>query len=164
MRFSVRFAAACLGFAMLGVVAAGAQEVNKPEFRSLADLDAHYRQQTDALDRRKLLDMAVLAGRSTGMDSEAAYRAVFDMAIAREFFNTAEPAARAYLSREEGMPQSQALAAMISLIARADRGEYDRSLADLEGFLKKRAALQIPEQQRLPLPSCSRWQKLISSG
>ena len=41
---------------------------------------------------------------------------------------------------------------MISLIARADRGEYDRSLEDLIGFIKSRAAAQIPEEQRLPPP------------
>ncbi len=152
MRFSVRFAAASCGPVFLAVVAAVAQEVGKPEFHSLAELDAHYRQQADELDRRKLLDMAALAGRLTGMDSEAAYRAVFDVAVARGFFSAAEPAARAYLSREEGAPQSQALAAMISLIARADRGEYDRSLADLEEFLKRRAAVHIPEEQRLPPP------------
>jgi thiol-disulfide isomerase/thioredoxin len=129
-----------------------AQEGGKPEFRSLAELDAYYRRQTDELDRHKLLDMAALAGRLTGMEAETAYRLVFDVAVARGFFKTAGPAARAYLSREEGVPQSQALAAMISLIARADRGEYDRSLADLEGFLKRRAAVQIPEEQRLPPP------------
>jgi len=150
MKFSVRFAAASCGLVWLAVVAAAGQEVGKPEFRSLAELDAYYKQQADEIERRKLLDMAALAGRLTGMEAEAAYRAVFDVAVARGFFNAAEPAARAYLSRDEGAPQSQALAAMISLIARADRGEYDRSLADLEGFLKRRAAVQIPEEQRLP--------------
>ena len=152
MRFSVRFAAVSCGLFSLAVAAAVAQEVGKAEFHSLAELDAHYRQQADELERRKLLDMAALAGRLNGMDAEAAYRAVFDLAVARGFFNVAEPAARAYLAREEGAPQSQALAAMISLIARADRGEYDRSLADLEAFLKRRAAAQIPEEQRLPAP------------
>ena len=150
MRFSVRFAAASCGLLSLAVVAAVAQEAGKPQFRSLAELDAHYRQQAEELDRRRLLDMAALAGRLADMEAEMAYRAVFDMAVARGFFNTAEPAARAYLLCEEGEPQSQALAAMISLIARADRGEYDRSLADLEEFLKRRAAVQIPEEQRLP--------------
>jgi thiol-disulfide isomerase/thioredoxin len=137
---------------LLAVVATVGQEIGKAKFHSLAELDAHYMQQADELDRRKLVDMAALAGQLTGMEAEAAYRAVFDMAVARGFFNAAEPAARAYLSREDGPPQSQALAAMISLIARADRGEYDRSLADLEGFLKRRAAVQIPEEERLPPP------------
>ena len=152
MRFSVRFVACHCGLVVLAGMAAAAQEAGKVEFRSLADLDAHYRQQADELDRHKLVDMAALAGRLTGMDAETAYRAVFDMAVARGFFNTAEPAARAYLAREEGESQSQALAAMISLIARADRGEYDQSLADLQAFLKRRAAVQIPEEQRLPPP------------
>jgi peroxiredoxin len=152
MRFSVQFGAASCVLVSLAATPAVSQEAVKPEFRSLAELDTYYRQQTDELDRHKLLDMAVLAARLTGSEAEAAYWAVFDMAVARGFFNTAEPAARAYLGREEGAPQSQALAAMITLIARADRGEYDRSLADLEEFVKRRAAAQIPEEQRLPAP------------
>jgi thiol-disulfide isomerase/thioredoxin len=152
MRFSVRFTAASGCILSLAVVAVVAQEAGKPEFHSMAELDAHYRQQADELERRKLLDMAALAGRMTGMEAEDVYRAVFDMAVARSLFNAAEPAARAYLSREGGPPQSHALAAMISLIARADRGEYDRSLEDLIGFIKSRAAAQIPEEQRLPPP------------
>ena len=136
----------------LAVVAAVAQEVGKPEFHSLAELDAHYRQQADELDRRKLLDMAALAGRLTGMEAEEAYRAVFDMAVARSLFNAAEPAARAYLSREGGPPQSQALAATITLIARADRGEYDRSLADLVGVHQEPRGGPDPRGKRLPPP------------
>ena len=169
MRFSVRFAAASGALLSMVVVAAVAQEVGKPQFRSLAELDAHYRQQADELERRKLLDLAALAGRSSGMQAEAAYRAVFDLAVARGFFSAAEPAARAYLSREGGPPQTQALAAMITLIARADRGEYDGSLEDLVAFIKSRAAAQIPEEQRLPPPLLievgeSYLQRLIQGG
>jgi peroxiredoxin len=152
MGFSVRCVAASCGLLALVAVAAAAQEVGKPAFHSLAELDAHYQKLADELDRRRLLEMAALAGRLTEMEAEVAYRAVFDMAVARNLFNAAEPAARAYLSRDIGPPQSQALAALISLIARADRGEYDGSLADLEGFLKRRAALHIPDDQRLPPP------------
>jgi hypothetical protein len=75
--------------------------------------------------------MTALAARLADMEAEAAYRAVFDMALARGLWSEAEPAARAYLAREGGPPQSEALAALIPLIALADRGEYDRSLADL---------------------------------
>jgi peroxiredoxin len=142
----------CCGLMGLAAVAAAAQEGGKPGFRSLAELDAHYQRLADDLERRRLLDLAALAGRLTGTEAEVAYRAVFDMAVARNLFDSAEPAARAYLAREGGAPQSHALAAMISLIARADRGEYDGSLADLEGFIRRRAALQIPEDQKLPPP------------
>jgi hypothetical protein len=152
MSFSVRFTAANGALLSLTVVAAVAQEVGKPQFRSIAELDAHYRQQAEELERRKLLDLAALAGRSSGIEAETAYRVVFDLAVARGFFSAAEPAARAYLSRDGGPPQTQALAAMITLIARADRGEYDGSLEDLVAFIKSRAAAQIPEEQRLPPP------------
>ena len=149
MRSLLRFAAVSCVLSAPVVAADGAQDKGQTGFRSLAELDAHYRKLADDLDRRKLLDMAALAGRSTGAEAETAYRAVFDLAVARGFYDTAEPAARAYLSRAGGPPQSQALAAAIALIARADRGEYDRSIADLEGFIRSRAAAQIPEEQRL---------------
>ena len=92
MRFSIRFAAASCGLAPLLVVG-DRREAGKPEFHSLAEVDAHYRQQANELDRRKLLDMAAVAGRMTGMEAEDAYRAVFDMAVARSLFNAAEPTA-----------------------------------------------------------------------
>ncbi len=150
MRLFVRLAATSCGLVLLAVMAAIAQDAGKPVFHSLAELDAHYKQRASELDRSKVLDLADLAERSAGLEAEAAYREVFDLAITRGFFKSAEPAARAYLSHHGGAPQSQALAAMISLIAQADRGEYDQSLADLEAFLKSRAAAQIPEEQRLP--------------
>jgi len=50
------------------------------------------------------------------------------------------------------LPGSHALAASIALIARADRGEFDQSLADMKQFLDQRAATGIPQDRRLPGP------------
>ena len=87
---------------------------------------------------------------SSGDDSERAYRAAFDLAVARGFYQEAEPIARAYLAKEQGEPETHALAESIALISRADRGEFDQSLADLKGFLQSRAAAQVPDDRRLP--------------
>jgi peroxiredoxin len=129
-----------------------AQNQQGRAFRSLAELNATYKQQAAELDRRKLADLAALAESSKGPDAEAAYRALFDLAVARGLYESAEPVARAYVARTGGEPQTQALAAAITLIARADRGEYNQSLEDLEHFLTRRAAAQVSESQRLPAP------------
>ena len=76
---------------------------------------------------------------------------LFDLAVARNLYDGAEPAARAYLARSGGEPQTQALAASITLIARADRGEYNQSLEDLEQFLKRRPAAQVSESVSRPV-------------
>lgn len=150
MRSLVRLFAVCCILVATAHPAARGQDAGPRAFRSLAELESQYQKLADELDRRKLLDIAELAGRATGEEAETAYRTAFDLAVARGFYGAAEPAARAYLSRREGSPQSHALAAAISLIAMADRGEYDRSLASLESFIKGRVAAQIPEDQRLP--------------
>ena len=93
----------------------------------------------------------MLAKNAQGEESEAAYRSAFNLAVARNLYSDAEAAARAYLAREgAGDAQSQALAASIVLVNRAARGEYEQSLVDLESFLKRRAAEQLPDDQRLP--------------
>jgi thiol-disulfide isomerase/thioredoxin len=121
-------------------------------FGSLADLQVSYARKLAELDRKKLADLAALAQRQSGIEAEAAYRAAFDLAVARGFYTEAAPVARAYLAREHGEPESHALAASIILIGRAERGEYDGSLADLKGFLAQRAAAQVADEHRLTPP------------
>jgi thiol-disulfide isomerase/thioredoxin len=149
------------GLALLGaVVLAGNASPSADEpararqagqaFGSLADLEASYARQAADLDRKKLADLAALAARSSGDDSERAFRAAFDLGVARGFYQEAEPIARAYLAQEQGEPETHALAESIALISRADRREFDQSLADLKGFLQSRAAAQVPDDRRLP--------------
>ncbi len=127
-----------------------AQNQERPEFPRLAELEARYRKQADELERNKLAALASLARRARGAEAEAAYREAFNLAVARGLYTEAERPAREYLAREGGQAESHALAAAITLIARAGRGEYDQSLSDLEEFLRRRAAAQIPDDRRLP--------------
>jgi thiol-disulfide isomerase/thioredoxin len=143
-----------LTFAFISLAGRVGHAQNQPSvaFQSLAELNAAYKQQATDLDRRKLVDLAALAERSKGPDAEGAYRELFDLAVARNLYDAAEPAARAYLAQSGGESQTHALAAAITLIARADRGEYNQSLEDLQQFLSRRAAAQVTESQRLPAP------------
>jgi thiol-disulfide isomerase/thioredoxin len=151
MRFAFRFVAVagCLAF-LSGAPAVG-QPGQRPDFSRLAEIEGRYRQAAVDLDRSKLFALASLARNARGEESEAAYRAAFDLAVARNLYGEAEAAARAYMTRDTpGDPQSQALAASIVLVNRAARGQYDQSLNDLERFLERRAAEKLPEDQRLP--------------
>jgi thiol-disulfide isomerase/thioredoxin len=121
-------------------------------FSSVAEVESAYARQSAELDRKKLADLAALAGRQSGIEAERAYRAAFDLAVARGLYREAEPAARAYLSKEQGEPETHALAASVVLITRADRGEFEQSLADLKQFLARRAAAQVPDNRRLAGP------------
>lgn len=112
----------------------------------------HYARQAAELDRKKLADLAALAQRQTGLDAEASYRAVFDLAVGRNLYSEAEPTARAYLGRELGEHENYALAASIVLIMQAERGEFGKSLAELKEFLKRRATAAVADEQRLTAP------------
>jgi thiol-disulfide isomerase/thioredoxin len=119
-------------------------------YSSLADLDAEYVRQAAALEQRRLADLTALAQQLTGTEAERVYRSVFDLAVARGLYAQADPAARAYLARETGEPENHALAATIALVTRAERGQFDESLADLKRFLERRATAGIPDERRLP--------------
>jgi thiol-disulfide isomerase/thioredoxin len=144
---------AALAFGLvLGIACLGrAEEPRAPEFRSLAELNAHYEKEAGKLQAARIDSLAKLAATAGGEESEAAYRTLFDLAVALGLYDVAEPAARAYLGREQGEPENYALAASIDLIARAGRGEYDRCRADLEDFLKRRAS-EADKAHALPAP------------
>jgi thiol-disulfide isomerase/thioredoxin len=121
-------------------------------FHSVAEVEVAYQRLTAELERRKLGDLAALAQRESGEESDRAFRAVFDLAVARGFYREAEPAARSCLARESGQAETHALAASVVLIGEADRGEFDKSLADLKAFLERRAAAHLPDDRRLAGP------------
>jgi thiol-disulfide isomerase/thioredoxin len=121
-------------------------------FSSLPDLEAHYARQAAELDRKKLTDLAALARRLTGLDAEATFRSAFDLAVGRALYSEAEPTARAYLARENGEHENYALAASIVLIMQAERGEFDKSLAEIKEFVKRRATAEVPDEHRLTAP------------
>ncbi len=124
--------------------------VKTQAFNSLAELEAAYDKQAAEMRRQKLADLAALGQRLTGVESERAYRAAFDLAVGYGLYQDSEPAARAYLAKEEGDAATHALAGSIVVVAQADRGQFDRSLAELKGFLDRKAAAQTPDDRRLP--------------
>jgi len=128
----------------------GARAAQGQAFNSLAELEAAYEKHAIELRRQKLADLAALGQRQSGIEAERAYRAAFDLAVGSGLYQEAEAAARAYLAKSDGDPATHALAGSIIVVAHAERGQLDRSLAELKGFLEQKAAAQIPDDRRLP--------------
>lgn len=106
-------------------------------FDSLDALKASYAKQAADLERRKIADMTALAARQTGDAMEVTYREIFALAIARDLFTEAEPAAFNYLKTPGGEVRDNAVASYVSVIAKANRGEYAASMADLQAYFDR---------------------------
>jgi peroxiredoxin len=114
----------------------------------LEALNASYVQQLRDIERRWIAELADLAGKSSGPGTNDAYRQLFNLAIARDLCTDAQPAARNCLKsipegediRALAVPAGEdvrALAASVQVFARAEKGEYEQSLADLEALFKE---------------------------
>ena len=101
-------------------------------YRSLTDLEASYERQLTELERRKLADFGGLAGRLNGIEAENAFRAVFDLAVARGF--TPRPSRRRGFiwPGKKANRRHRPWRRRSSLVAHADRGEFERSLGRAE--------------------------------
>ena len=113
-------------------------------FTSLAELKASYTTQLLDLDRRQIADMTALAATQEGDVAEPTYRELFGLAVARDLYKEAEPAARKYLEVGSKDPQERALAGLVSVIALADRGAHDESLAELGDLFRGERPANAP--------------------
>ncbi len=132
------------------------------EFKELEALNASYREQLKAIERRWISDLATLAGKATGSEREAAYRQLFNLAITHDLCSAAMPAAEHYLALTPSSGHEvRALAALVKVLARAEQGDHDQSLADLGRALQETAS-SASGACRTPTWH-SRWENPISS-
>jgi thiol-disulfide isomerase/thioredoxin len=110
------------------------------EFKELEALNASYHEQLTGIERRWINDLATLAGKATGSAAEATYRQLFNLAIARDLCSAAMPAAEHYLAMPRSSGQDvRALATLVQVLARAEKGDHNQSLADLGRLFKESA-------------------------
>jgi thiol-disulfide isomerase/thioredoxin len=100
----------------------------------LEALNASYHQQLRALEGRWIADLATMAEKSSGPEADAAYRQLFHLAIARNLYSEAQAAAGRCLASATCSQDVHGLAALVQVLARAEKGEHDRSLADLKAL------------------------------
>ena len=126
------------------------EDVAKTRFKSLSELRETYARRQEKLEKDRVADLNDLAARETGAEAEATYQELFQLAMARNQYESAEAAAHRYQSLKGGDRRTKSLATLIIIIAHADRGEYDRSLAELEGFLKHKGIPDDPAKRLDP--------------
>ena len=105
--------------------------------KSLADLNASYAKEHAALDRRQMADLADLARRQEGSEADYTYHQLFNMAIARDQYEPAAPAAAAYAGNDAEL---RGLAAFIVAVHEVNRDKYPEALKALDRFLKGQSA------------------------
>jgi thiol-disulfide isomerase/thioredoxin len=104
---------------------------------NLQSINEDYARQLLELERQRLERLRQLAARQPANEATETYEALFRLAIANNLFREAEPAALEVLkSAEVSSPVIQFLARTIDIIASADRGAYDESLADLHTLIE----------------------------
>ena len=104
---------------------------------SLQSIHEDYARQLLELERQRLERLRQLAASQPANESAETYEELFRLAIANNLFREAEPAALEVLkSAGASPPVIQFLARTIDIIASADRGAYDESLADLNSLVK----------------------------
>ena len=108
-------------------------------FAALEELDASYRRQLHDLECRRIADLADLAEKAPGPEADAAYRHLFGLAIARELCREAQTAASRCLASTSAGRDIRALAALVQVLARTDKGEHDQALDDWKNLLKESA-------------------------
>jgi len=114
---------------------------------SLESINDDYNRQLLQLERQRLERLGQLAARQAPRDAAETYEMLFRLAIAHNAFREAEPAAeRALKSAGSLSPVVLFLAQTINIIAAADRGAYEESLADLRRVIGERSQRDQPAE------------------
>ena len=104
---------------------------------SLQSIHEDYARQLLAIERQRLQRLGQLAARQAPKDAAETYEHLFRLAITNNLFAEAEPAAKQVLkSPETAPPVVQFLAQTVDIIASADRGDFDGSLAELRSLIE----------------------------
>lgn len=99
---------------------------------TLQSINDDYNRQLLQIERQRLDRLAQLAAGQPSREASRTYEVLFRLAIANNLFAEAEAAAdRVRTSPDHPSPVVRLLAETINIIATADRGAFDESLADL---------------------------------
>jgi thiol-disulfide isomerase/thioredoxin len=109
-----------------------AQRAVVEAWETIDSINHDYNRQLLQLERQRLERLGRLAARQAPRDAAETYETLFRLAIANNLFREAEPAAEQVLrSTRSPSPVVLFLAQTIDILAAADRGAFDESLASL---------------------------------
>ena len=104
---------------------------------SLQSIHDDYARQLLLLERQRLERLGQLAARQAPKEAAETYEQLLRLAISNNLFTEAEGAAKQILkSPKTAPPVVQFLAQTVDIIASADRGDYDGSLAELRSLIE----------------------------
>ena len=126
---------------------------------SVQSIDEDYNRQLLQLERQRLDRLSKLAAQQQPKDADATFELLFRLAIANNLFREAEPAAQLVIKAGKASPLVSFLAQTIDIIASADLGNFDESLAELRRALGSPPDRNAPARRRprrqasTPVPS-----------
>jgi peroxiredoxin len=119
-------------------------------------INDEYNRQLLHLERQRLERLSQLAARQGRKEADQTYEQLFRLAVANNLFPDAEPAAQQVLKSGNSSPLVVFLARTVDIIASADRGAYDESVAELRRVLEaKSARAQAGQPVAAPLDTSS---------
>ncbi|MDX2037702.1 MAG: TlpA disulfide reductase family protein [Isosphaeraceae bacterium] len=138
MTHKLMFASGWLILASWSFAASAEAFVEDPA--DLASLRADFSRRERELERSKIEALARFAATHPGEEADAAYDELFGLAMRRELYDAALPAALVRRDDVKADLPARAMALLVSVIAKADAGKYDESFGDLARFLGEHAA------------------------
>lgn len=106
---------------------------------TIESINEDYNNQLLQIERTRLERLAQLAGTQPPKEASETYELLFRLAVANNLFREAEPVADRVLKSNSKSPLLVFLAETLNIIAEADRGAYEESLADLRKTIAQRA-------------------------
>lgn len=142
------------------------QEPKAATPNSLAEIDAQFDRETQALEKVRLQRIGTLAASKTGAEADTLYEAYFRLAITGNLYEDAEKTAETVMKAPGGSARVAMLATLVNIIAEANRGEFPESLSDLDIAIKaskERKSAALPTALKLTLVDAY-LQRLVQGG
>jgi thiol-disulfide isomerase/thioredoxin len=106
---------------------------------SIQAIDDEYNRQLLELEKQRLEKLAQLAARQPQKDAQETFLVLFRVAISNNLFREAEPVAQQVIKSGTASPVVSFLARTVDIIASADRGNFEESLAELRTVIESQS-------------------------
>jgi thiol-disulfide isomerase/thioredoxin len=136
------------------------------EEATVEQVNEAFAKRADALEREHVMALFALAERTNPEESARAYRQGLELAIARDLYREAEPAAEKLIdsAAAKADPRLIPLATLVNIVAEADRGDFEQSRKSLEALLSKDPARRPIDPKTALALGEAYFQRLAAAG
>ena len=128
-----------------------------PGPESIESINRDFDRELGRLERQRLESLARLAAGQGKEEADKTYQAYLQRAVASHLYREAEPIAERVLGSANPSTQLAFLAAVVNIIAEADRGAHDESLASLAAAFQGTAPpVDAKSGPQVPFPKTAR--------